>query len=93
MPSWIQLLGIFSLAMVGAMADKASLATVNGEGSFMQEAADEEDYLAEVSLDEDPGFNITISRKAILAARRLRLRPFASGRKWRQHIFQALLLF
>lgn len=71
MPSWIQLLGIFSLAMVGAMADKASLATVNGEGSFMQEAADEEDYLAEVSLDEDPGFNITISRKAILAARRL----------------------
>ena len=71
MLSWIQLLGVFSLALVGAMADTASLATANDEFNFMQDAADTEDYLTEVSLDESPGFNITISRSAILAARRL----------------------
>ena len=73
MRSWIQLLGVFSLALVGAMASKASLATVNDEFDFIQDAADTEDndYLTEVSLDESPGFNITIPRSTILAARRL----------------------
>jgi len=71
MLSWIQLLGIFSLALVGAMAEKVSLTTENNELNFMQQAADAEDYLTEVSLDESPGFNITIPRSTILAARRL----------------------
>ena len=71
MLSWIQLLGVFSLALAGAMADKASLATADNEFNFMQDAGDTEDYLTEVSLDESPGFNITIPRWTILAARRL----------------------
>lgn len=71
MRSWILLFAIFSLALVGAMADRASLATINDEGNFMQDAADAEDYLADVSFDEDPRFNLTVSRSAILAARRL----------------------
>jgi len=71
MLSWIQLLGVFSLALVGAMANKASLATLNEEFNFMQDEEDTEDYLSEVSLDESPGFNITIPRSTILAARRL----------------------
>jgi len=70
MLSWIQLLGVFSLALVAAMANKASLATVNDEFNFMQDAADTEDYLTEVSLDESPGFNITIPRSSILAAKK-----------------------
>jgi len=68
---WIRLLGVFSLALVGAMAHKASLATLNEELNFMQDEADTEDSLSEVSLDESPGFNITIPRSTILAARRL----------------------
>ena len=64
-------MGVLSLTLVGAMAEKASLATANDELNFMQEAADVEDYLTEVSLDESPGFNITIPRSTILAARRL----------------------
>lgn len=71
MLSLIQLLGVFSLALVGAMADTASLATANDGFNFKQDAADTEDYLTEVSLDESPGFNITIPRSTILAARRL----------------------
>ena len=35
MLSWIQLLGVFSLALVGAMADTASLATANDEFNFI----------------------------------------------------------
>ena len=71
MLSWIQLLGVFSLALVGAVADKASLATANDGFNFMQDAADTEDYLTEVNLDESPGLKITISRSAMLAARKL----------------------
>ncbi|KAL9972665.1 hypothetical protein ACROYT_G019018 [Oculina patagonica] len=71
MHSWILVCALFSLALAGAMADRASLATVNDEGNFMQDAADTENYLSKVSFDEDPGFNLTISRRAILAARRL----------------------
>lgn len=70
MLSWIQLLGVFSLTLVAAMANRASLATVNDEFNFMQDAADTEDYLTEVSLDESPGFNITIPRSSILAAKK-----------------------
>jgi len=51
MLSWIQLLGIFSLALVGAMVEKVSLTTENNELNFMQQAADAEDYLTVVSLD------------------------------------------
>lgn len=71
MLSCIQLLGVFSLALAGAMADKASLATADNEFNFMQDAAVTEDYLTEVSLDESPGFNITIPLSTLLAARRL----------------------
>ena len=71
MRSWILLFALFSLVLAGAMADRASLATVNDEGNYMQEAADAKEYLNEVSFDEDPGFNLTIPRRAILAARRL----------------------
>ena len=53
------------------MADTASLASVNDEFNFMQDEADTEDYLTDVSLDESPGFNITIPRSTILRARRL----------------------
>ena len=71
MRSWILVFAFFSLALVGVMADEASLATVRDESNFMQEAADARDYLAQVNFDEDRGFNLTIPRSAIIAARKL----------------------
>lgn len=68
----IVLFALFSLALVAVRADVASLATTENDeaGKFMQGAADAEDYLTDVSFDEDPGFNLTIPRRAIIAARR-----------------------
>lgn len=78
MRCWILFATVISLSLVGVRAnerDHASLATSvsdeNDANNFMEEAAaDADDYLTDIQFDEDPRFNLTIPRSAIIAARR-----------------------
>jgi len=69
------LFALFALVFAGANADEASIATQNDEMSFMDDAEAEQDAPKALSFDGDmeapSRFNLTVSRRAIIIARRL----------------------